>query len=213
MFRVWPRHPHVDCRCDWSQSLILEAMAKVRATPDRLTGLFSGVAPERAILAWPIESLRGWVPCLPIPKAVDPSLYRGPTDESNWVLHGRLLVGAYPADVSDAVTETTLRGILELGITTFVCLQAEYQHTGVTELAWRTGKALRPYPYDAARLLPHVRWPSPDRCHAKKPSGAINFIHFPIRDCSVANDTRVLELAHDLVERLVHGENLYVHCW
>ena len=38
-------------------------------------------------------------------------------------------------------------------------------------------------------------------------------MHFPIVDCSVANDSSVLGLAQMLVQRLVNGDVLYVHCW
>ncbi len=91
----------------------------------------------------------------------------GPTEESNWVLPGRLvrcfhdtavhherftprdlstclqLVGAYPSAVEDDLNSEILTSILELGITTFVCLQHEYQHHGVSEAQWRSGEKLR----------------------------------------------------------------------
>ena len=41
------------------------------------------------------------------------------------MIHGRLLVGAYPASVYDDANASILSGILKLGITTFVCLQQE----------------------------------------------------------------------------------------
>merc|ERR1719181_618063 len=52
-------------------------------------------------------------------------VYRGPTDESNWVVPGRLMVGAYPASLDQALHERQISSILELGIRTFVCLQRE----------------------------------------------------------------------------------------
>ena len=69
--------------------------------------------------------------------------YIGPTTESNWVIPGVMMAGAFPATVDDDETNGILWSILELGITTFVCLQQEYQHTGVTEAMWRSGRALR----------------------------------------------------------------------
>ena len=69
--------------------------------------------------------------------------YIGPTEESNWVLPGRLLVGAYPSAVDDALNEKILTSILRLGVTTFVCLQKEYEHNS-PEYLWRSGRALRP---------------------------------------------------------------------
>eukprot|EP01035_Chromulina_nebulosa_P025258 gene25258-32959_t len=64
--------------------------------------------------------------------------YIGPTPESNWVIPGVLLVGAYPASQDDAETLDLLTSILQLGITKFVCLQLEYK-ANVTESDWRRG--------------------------------------------------------------------------
>ena len=69
--------------------------------------------------------------------------FLGPTDESNWVLLGRILVGAYPSVVQDDQNAKLLTSVLEQGITTFVCLQQEFQLHGVTEQMWRSGHALR----------------------------------------------------------------------
>ena len=49
------------------------------------------------------------------------------------MLPGRLLVGAYPSALDDAQNEAILSSILRLGCTTFVCLQQEYEHYGVSE--------------------------------------------------------------------------------
>jgi hypothetical protein len=51
--------------------------------------------------------------------------YCGPTPESNWVVRGKLLVGAYPASEDDAETLELITSILKWGITKFVCLQQE----------------------------------------------------------------------------------------
>lgn len=152
------------------------------------------------------------------------------------MLYGRLLVGAYPSSVHDEVNARILTHILKLGTTTFVCLQQEcvpraparwraaaclpsaaraarcvrrYQHEGVKEYEWRSGYKLRPYIFDAIKLvdtLPAAFFPT-----GHKPDG-LEFIHFPIQDCSIANDASVLQLCTDLVARMVRGENMYVHC-
>ena len=176
----------------------------------------------------------------------------GPTEESNWVIYPRLLVGAYPSSVHDATNTSILSSILRLGATTFVCLQQEYQHEGVLEHEWRSGAKLRPYIFDAIKLidkLPASFFPA-DR---GKPSG-LEFVHFPIQgachprthstphahrpipfsprppsrklnlpapheallsfsDCSIANDSSVLQLARDLVKRLVRGETMYLRAF
>lgn len=109
-----------------------------------------------------------------------PTLYlpAGPTEESNWVIHQRLLVGAYPSDVHDATNTKILTSILKLGVTTFVCLQSEYQHEGVSEAEWRSGAKLRPYIFDAIRLVDSLP-PSFFPPEKGKPSG-LDFVHFPI---------------------------------
>ncbi len=51
--------------------------------------------------------------------------YCGPTPESNWVIPGKLLVGAFPASASDEETFDLLTSIMQYGVTKFVCLQRE----------------------------------------------------------------------------------------
>ena len=69
--------------------------------------------------------------------------YVGPTDESNWVLPGRLMVGAFPGVSDDRENDRLLNSILSCGITTFVCLQREYD-PDAPESAWRSGAAISP---------------------------------------------------------------------
>lgn len=54
--------------------------------------------------------------------------YCGPTPESNWVIPGVLLVGAYPASQDDEETYELITSILKEHVTKFVCLQQEVQH-------------------------------------------------------------------------------------
>lgn len=139
--------------------------------------------------------------------------YCGPTPESNWVIPGKLLVGAYPASQNDAETCDLLTSILKLGINKFVCLQAEYKD-GVPEAAWRSGNALRPYFDDVKiilsnkHLIPHLE-NDPNVCDIDK----VSFVHFPIKDCSITDDNRVLQLALSLVQDIHKGEVIYMHCW
>lgn len=51
--------------------------------------------------------------------------YCGPTPESNWVIPGVLLVGAYPASQDDEETYELITSILKERVTKFVCLQQE----------------------------------------------------------------------------------------
>lgn len=126
------------------------------------------------------------------------SKYCGPTPESNWVIPGLLLVGAYPASQSDEETTELLGGILRCGVRKFVCLQLEYV-SEVTEAAWRSGAALRPYFQDAQRLA-----------GAAVP---LSFAHVPIVDCGITDDSKVLRLAEALAGDLAAGQVVYLHCW
>lgn len=140
--------------------------------------------------------------------------YVGPTPESNWVIPGRLLVGAYPASQSDVETFELLISILKQGVTSFVCLQQEYRTHGVTEAMWRGGHALRPY-FEDVKLI--VKNKSMFKSLSEHPNivdlQSLDFVHFPIRDCSISDDGAVLKLSQSLVGRLHRGERLYVHCW
>lgn len=172
----------------------------------------SGTAIARRVGEHEIPPLPDYssIPALPPVRSINPDAYVGPTEESNWVIYGRLLVGAYPSSVHDDANTRILTGILRLGITTFVCLQQEYQHEGVKEHEWRSGLKLRPYIFDAIKLvdsLPPTSFPG-----GAKPDG-LEFVHFPIVDCSIANEASVLQLAYDLVGRLLRGENMYIRAY
>ena len=62
---------------------------------------------------------------LTITSEVTFSEYVGPTPESNWVIPGILLVGAYPASQDDEETYELITSILKERTSTFVCLQQE----------------------------------------------------------------------------------------
>ena len=97
--------------------------------------------------------------------------YVGPTDESNWVLPGRLMVGAFPGVSDDRENDRLLNSILNCGVTTFVCLQREYDPEA-PESAWRSGAAIRPY------------YPSAVALAARHHRGRrLDFLHFGIEDC------------------------------
>ena len=145
------------------------------------------------------------------------SHYVGPTTESNWVLPGKLLVGAYPGVEDDDENMTLLWSILSCGVTTFCCLQVEYPGPEVTEEMWRSGQAIRPYYNDAVNVIEHVdsmRKINPQSQHEKvTTSDRLGFVHVPIVDCSVTDDTTIVNLCRDLVRRLAEGEIVYLHCW
>jgi hypothetical protein len=121
------------------------------------------------------------LPLLPRPPAKE---MRGPTEWSNWVIPGRVIAGAYPASTDDADTEHMLTLLLELGINTFVCLQAEV-NIHIPDHAWRAGHGLRPYIRDAQRILSRAH----ERRSGRIAQQRIDFLHLPIIDGSVTTDS------------------------
>ncbi len=81
-----------------------------------------------------LKARDGWkFPPLEDEHLVQKTNYIGPTPESNWVIPGTLLVGAYPCSNDDTETFELLTGILKCRVNTFVCLQLEYPAAHVTE--------------------------------------------------------------------------------
>jgi hypothetical protein len=116
------------------------------------------------------------LPPIPPAHAVDHRAYMGPTEESNWVLFPALLVGAYPSSLHDPTNTAILTSILGLGVTTFVCLQQEYLHDA-TEEEWRSERKLRPYIFDAIRLVDTL----PAGFFRGGKVAGLEFVHFPIK--------------------------------
>ena len=73
----------------------------------------------------------------------------GPTDESNWVVPGKLIAGAFPGYINDIENLASLVKILNCGVTKFVCMQEEYdpeaKEADWKTTAYRQNPILRPY--------------------------------------------------------------------
>lgn len=148
----------------------------------------------------------------PFPPLDQPTTYVGPTPESNWVIPGVLLVGAFPAEIDDTITFFQLSEILKSRINKFVCLQNEYRIDAQEEM-WRSGEALRPYFKDVVNIVENKDKFETFNNSAVCDSAELSFVHFPIQDCGVANDTEVLFLCQQLVQSIYEGNRLYIHCW
>lgn len=64
----------------------------------------------------------------------------------------------------------------------------------MTEAMWRSGEALRPYFQDVLQLLrklQELRESDPQAVPPVSAPDATDFVHFPIVDCNVADDTKV----------------------
>mmetsp|Transcript_29971 Transcript_29971/g.84557 ORF Transcript_29971/g.84557 Transcript_29971/m.84557 type:complete len:331 (-) Transcript_29971:175-1167(-) len=133
---------------------------------------------------------------------------KGPTSWSNWVIKNHVIAGAYPASLDDRETDVILTKLLELGINTFVCLQAEVS-LNITEAGWRGGQGLRPYIKDAQKILTREHEMGSTRITQPK----LDFLHLPIVDGSVTSDEAMIRLRDDCCDRILRGEKLYIHCW
>jgi len=136
------------------------------------------------------------------------SEYSGPTPESNWVVKGKLIAGAFPGFTEDDKNEESLTHILNSGVTTFVCLQKEFD-PDISEEAWRKNYGLRPYLKDVEKMIQSKeRYPKLATTIEKAA-----FVHEKIRDCDVTDDATTLRLAKKLVKAIYDGEVIYLHCW
>lgn len=109
------------------------------------------------------------------------------------------------------------------------------------EQVWRSGRAIRPY-FSDLKLLVENRSSIPKLSgkfsglvktqSGKQSSSApvatnnahnlakpvvdisqLSFVHFPIEDCCITDDEKVLNLAQQLAKDILNGEVLYLHCW
>lgn len=112
------------------------------------------------------------------------SKYRGPTHESNWLLFKTpgYKMGSLAVGGYPDCHED-LDALLAAGLNTFVNLCEEYGTRG--------------YPAYAANKT-------------KFPDGS--FLNEPIQDMNTTDDIKIDRLAAQVVERLLNGENVYIHC-
>ena len=135
----------------------------------------------------------------------DKNIYKGPTSESNWLIPGRLLVGAYPSEDDD------LEKIMESGINTFVCLNNDYgyfddkmAYADLPSVDDGTGKIIiNPKLFGKNGLVTLTR---------NKFNRENNFLHLQITDMKTADDDIVRDFCLTLKKRICMGENIYIHC-
>jgi predicted protein tyrosine phosphatase len=119
------------------------------------------------------------------------AIHKGPTDTSNWLVPGRILMSAYPSDLQEANALLKARQLLSGGIRTFVCLQEK------SEL-----RRFKNYQVDIENEFKKMVLQED-----------LNFLHFEIPDNYYADDTDVDNFTDELVKRFHRGENMLIHCW
>jgi hypothetical protein len=134
--------------------------------------------------------------------------FQGPLGETNWLIPGILLVGAYPApaDYHPAEADHYIISLLRAGIDTFVCLNDEYgknpNHYGYAELEGTLNEDGDDILYDAIGLPGLSRDFNKDR----------DFIHMPVKDMNTGDSTKIKELCKYLKEKICEGKHIYIHC-
>lgn len=134
--------------------------------------------------------------------------YVGPLPESNKVFDG-LYAGAFPGDSNDTANNHNLITLLNKGVTTFVCMQKEY-NAALPRFVWSyTGR--RPYFKDVQYILENKEKYS--ALNTELNINDVKFLHFPIEDLKTVSDEKTLEAAQTVVQCLKNGEKVYLHCW
>jgi hypothetical protein len=114
---------------------------------------------------------------------------RGPLPWCNWAVPGLVLAGAFPCSLDDKDTNSTLSTLLELGINSFVCLQAELCLDS-PESEWRAGRALRYAPTVTSLTLVHfAHVPSTGRHGVQKS-------HCSVSRCCACRSYVIVESVH-----------------
>jgi len=138
-------------------------------------------------IQFPIISSVAGVPSLVLPSTT----HAGPTDTSNWVIEGRVLAGSYPGDICPVAAKQKIDSLLSVGVTTFLCLQDEYE---------------------LARFASY--WPAIEELLSEKNNtSTVEFEHFPIPDMNVGDTEELAGMIESLVTRLKNGACVYIHCW
>ena len=110
-----------------------------------------------------------------------------PIRDSYWLIEARLLAGEYPGAYDEDEAREKLRGLLAVGIRSFVDL---------TE----TTDPLEPYEY----LLGEV---------ATEMGLDVRYVRLPIRDMWIPEPGRMDEILDTIKSELAAGRPVYVHCW
>lgn len=162
----------------------------------------------------------------------------GFTSYANWLIPGHLMVGRYPfLEPSGRVktrkdAEAQIRTLVQSGLITYVCLQAELPPQKDIPLRGVDGFL----PYKACALIEastHYGPPPadeivklrnrdldkflPPRRKARKfvdTRPELDFLHFGIRDLETPTSAAELDVIVDTVAgRVLRGERVYMHCW
>ena len=124
----------------------------------------------------------------PFPDQIPPDARPAPTQNTHWVIPGRLAAGVSAGNLPSS----SLTALVNAGVDTFVSLQKSYREYGSSDYR------------ETLRTL------------AKRPDfppHPLSFLHFPIPDFGVVKDPDMLALINQLADLLKKGKCLYIHCF
>src|SRR4051812_31163454 len=110
-------------------------------------------------------------------------MHQGPTDTSNWLVPGRILMSAYPGDITKTKARLKAVQLIEAGITTFVCLQEKEELVRFSA-----------YDVDLRSAFTNTGR-----------TGELEFINFEIPDNDIASDRHVDNFTDELVTKFHKG--------
>ena len=119
----------------------------------------------------------------------DLQLAPGPHATCHYVLPN-LLAGSFPGDRSEPNHTMKIQSLLDANVDTFICLQER------GEL-----KRFTPYMKIAEQLA------------QKSSAKMVEFYHCPIPDTDVTSNEQLLTSLRTLIQKLLSGRVVYVHCW
>ncbi|CAJ1420357.1 unnamed protein product [Effrenium voratum] len=100
----------------------------------------------------------------------------------------QLVAGAFPGDRQEPQHSAKVKTLTDLGVTTFVCLQERGELNRFT-----------PYMSVARRL--------------HKDPASLEFFHCPMPDGGTTSAEELNKAVATIVDRLLAGRTVYVHCW
>ena len=114
----------------------------------------------------------------------------GPHETCQWVLP-QLIAGSFPGERTEPAHTQKVQRLIDAKVDSFLCLQEAAELRRFT-------------PYMEIAKLSHQT--------AGRP-GELEFFHCPMPDLDTTSDEDLLKAVHTIVQKLLEGRTVYVHCW
>lgn len=127
-----------------------------------------------------------------------------PTENSNWVIPHRLLIGEYPSP------KDALNLIDKGGVNVFVCLIGEFSPASYLNAKYPND--IRLYYYNTKSEADVAESKNNVQRQNNVVPCSLEFLHFPIRVFEVAEIESVIMLVNELKRRIIDGDTIFIHC-